>query len=398
MSKKFNKTKLKNGLTILHEKRDIDVTTVMLGVGFGGAYESEDEKGIAHFIEHLCFKGTEKRSAKQIAYELEKVGGTLNAFTSEQTTAYHVKLPSNYLELAMDVIFDIFFNPVFPVEEVKKEANVICEEIRMYRDNPRMHVVDKIKSHLYENPFGMSLAGVEKNIRAMKRDDLIGKHREIYVPANSVLVVVGNNKWEDVVKYAEKFSVAREGIRPVLPEIKLKNEKEKEVRKDLYQANVVIGFHFPSMSSEDRYVGDLFSTILGSGMSSRLFTEVREKRGLAYAVKTNVDNEKDFGYLMIYIGTDKEKVDEVIKICVKEFEKMKDLGVEELEDGKKQILGNHDVESEASDNVALNLLIEEMSGNVDDYYGFAKKINSVKLGDVQKLAGKSECSWFVLSS
>ena len=127
---------LDNGLTVLFEKRDVPVTTVMLGVRYGSAYESSDEKGMAHFIEHMCFKGTEKRTVKQIAENVEKVGGDLNAFTSEEFTVYHVKLPSAHLNVAMDVIFDIFFNAIFPESDVKKEANVICEEIKMNRDNP----------------------------------------------------------------------------------------------------------------------------------------------------------------------------------------------------------------------------------------------------------------------
>ena len=202
---KFSKIKLKNGLTVLHEKRDVSVTTVMLGVKYGSAYESEKEKGIAHFIEHLCFKGTKKRNTKQIAFELEKVGGILNAFTAEEETAYHVKLPSEHLELAMDVIFDIFFNPLFPEEEVKKEANVICEEIKMYHDNPRAHVFEQIKKGLYKYPFGMFGAGTQENVRGMTRQQLFDKHREIYSPGNSVLVVVGNNEFEEVVKFAEKI-------------------------------------------------------------------------------------------------------------------------------------------------------------------------------------------------
>ena len=208
---KFNKKVLANGLTILHEKRDVPVTTVMLAVRYGSAYEGEEEKGIAHFIEHLCFKGTEKRSAKEIASEVEKIGGVLNAFTADEETAYHVKLPSEHLGLAMDVIFDIFFNPVFPEEEVTKEANVICEEIKMYHDNPMSHSLEKIKENLYEKPFGMFGAGTAENVRGMTREQLIGKHRELYVPKNAVLSVVGNNDFEEVVKLAEKFCVDRVG-------------------------------------------------------------------------------------------------------------------------------------------------------------------------------------------
>ena len=418
---KFSKKILANGLTVLHEKRDVPVTTVMLGVKFGSAYEIAEEKGIAHFIEHLCFKGTKKRGAREIAFELEKVGGILNAFTSEEETAYHVKLPSDYLELAMDVIFDIFFNPVFPEEDVKKEANVICEEIRMYHDNPRAHVIEMIKKNLYGNPFGMFIAGSEKTVRGMTREQLLKKHDEIYVPQNSILSVVGNNNFEDVVKFAEKFCpkgmtpqrttrgsilVSPKGCGPKsgsvdlkLPEIKMHNLKSSETRKELQQANVVLGFHFPTGGAKERHAADVFSAILGQGMSSRLFTEVREKRGLVYSVRTEGDVGKNYGYLLIYAGTDKGKVKEVIDICLEEFGKMKGLTKGELEDGKAQVIGNYYVGVEGSSEAAVNLIMEEINGDAGDYYNYADKIKDVKLEDIKKLAEKSKgYSSFVLSS
>lgn len=394
---KFNKKILKNGLVVLHEKRDIEVTTVMLGARYGSAYEGEDEKGIAHFIEHLCFKGTEKRTARQIAFELEKVGGILNAFTHEELTAYHVRLGSEHLKLAMDVIFDIFFNPVFPEKDVKKEANVICEEIKMYKDNPGLHVIMKIKELLYAKPFGMSIAGTEKNIRSMTREQLLEKHKQIYVPENSVLCVVGNNDFEDVIKLAERFCVKRKGEVHKIPKIKLKNLQEKEERKDLQQASIAIGFHFPKAGEKQRYTAEIFATILGGGMSSKLFTEVREKRGLAYAVKTDLDIGKNYSYMIIYIGTDKQKVGEVIDICLEEFKKMKNLSDKELADGKEQVIGNHDVGAEGSNETALNLIFEEVFGKAEDYYEYEKNIEKVTLDEIKGLAEAVEHASFALS-
>tara|TARA_Y100000310_G_C20684849_1_gene818319 strand:+ start:2076 stop:3266 length:1191 start_codon:yes stop_codon:yes gene_type:complete len=394
---KLNKKVLKNGLTVLHEQRDVPVTTVMLGVKYGSAYEDEKEKGIAHFIEHLCFKGTEKRTAKEIAYELEKVGGILNAFTSEELTAYHVKLPSNHLDIAMEVIFDIFFNPIFPEADVKKEANVICEEIKMYNDEPRAHSIEKIKENLYEKPFGMFIAGTEKNIRSMNRKQLLDNHRKIYVPENSVLAVVGNNNFDEVVKFTEKFCIERRGEKQEIPKIEFQNLKEEEKRKNLQQANVVLGFHFPTSSEKEKYAAEVFSTILGFGMSSKLFTEVREKRGLVYAVKTDLDLGDSYGYMLIYAGTEKSKVDEVIDICLKEFHEMKKLTKKELEEGKEQIIGNYNVSLEGSNETALNLILEEVSDKAENFYKYAENVNKVSLADIKKLAEKIEYSSFVLS-
>ncbi|MDO8517550.1 MAG: pitrilysin family protein [Nanoarchaeota archaeon] len=396
---KFNKVVLKNGLTVLHEKRDVPVTTVMLATRFGSVYESEKEKGIAHFIEHLCFKGTKKRTTNQIASELEKVGGNLNAFTSEEETAYHVKLPSRYLELAMDVISDIFFNPVFPEEEIKKEANVICEEIKMYKDNPRGHVMTEIKACLYKDAFGMSIAGIEKNVLSMNREQLLNKHQEFYCPANSILCVVGNNYFEDVVKLAEKYCVSQNinTKKHVLEKIEFQNIKKTEKRESLQQASIIIGMHFPKMNDGDRYASEVFAAILGEGMSSKLFTEVREKRGLAYAVKTELDMGKEYSYIIIYIGTDKEKTKPVIDLCIQEFKKMSEISEKELMQGKEQIIGNSDVESESSDSTTLNLILEEIADKAENHYKYEENINKVNLDDIKRLAKVSDFSYFILT-
>ena len=393
---KFNKKKLKSGLTVLHEKRDVPVTTVMLATKFGSAYETKEEKGIAHFIEHLCFKGTKKRTTRQIAFELEKVGGNLNAFTSEEATAYHVKLPSEHLELATDVIFDIFFNPIFPEQEIKKEASVICEEIKMYNDDPMRHAINKIKECLYKEPFGMFSAGIPENIKKMTREQLIEIHEQIYCPENAILCVVGNNDFSEVVKFAEKFCVDRKFSEKKMPKIESMIKKEEEKRPNLQQANLVLGFHFPSAKEKQRYVSEVFSVILGQGMSSKLFTEVREKRGLVYGVKTFLEEGEDYGYLIIWAGTDNKNSKKVIDICLKEFGKMKSLTEQELEDGKKQVIGNYHVGTESSENTALGLIFEEVFGKAEDYYNFEKNIKKVGLKDIQKLASKTEYSSFVL--
>jgi predicted Zn-dependent peptidase len=384
----FKKKVLKNGLTVLHEKRDVPVTTVMLACKYGSAYEDESSKGIAHFIEHLCFKGTKKRNTLQIASDVEKVGGILNAFTHEEVTAFHVKLPSNYLSLAMDVIFDIYFNPLFPEEEVKKEAQVICEEIKMYRDNPRAYVVDKIKSSLFEAPFGMNIAGTEKNVLSFSQKQILDLHRGTYCPENSILCVVGNNSFEEVLEMAEKFCQEigeREFKKKKIPSIKKKNSNFKEERPNIEQANLTIGFHFPIASTRERYSAEVFNAILGGGMSSKLFTEVREKRGLAYAVKTELDLGTKYGYFLIYIGTDKNKVEEVVKISVEEFYKMKEISAKDLLEGKQQLLGNKKVHSEESEVTAVELVLHEIHTRAEDYYLFDEKVNAVSLRDIQDL-------------
>lgn len=393
----FNKKVLKNGLTVLHEKRDVPVTTVMLATKFGSAYESVEEKGIAHFLEHMCFKGTEKRTAYEIAKTVEDVGGILNAFTHEEVTAYHVKLPSNHLELAMDVIFDVYFNPIFPREEVKKESGVICEEIKMYRDNPRAHSVEMIKSNLFGKPFGMFIAGTEEIVKGITREDLKNKHDKFYVPKNSVLVVVGKNDFEEVLKFADKFAPLEGGkLAEQIVEIKKHNLEESESRKDLHQSNLAIGFHFPLATDKNLHAAEVFSSILGDGMSSKLFTEVREKRGLVYGVKTDLDSGLNYGYLTIWAGTDPSKVEEVRKICLEEFGKMGEISEEDLEIGKEKVIGNHKVHLENGEMTALNLVLNEIYTRAEDFYDFEKNINSVSLDEIKGLASIEESAFFVV--
>ena len=392
----FTKKILKNGLTVLHEKRDVPVTTVMLAAKYGAAYETAKEKGISHFMEHLCFKGTPTRNSKQIVAELESLGGMPNAFTSEELTAYYVKLPSNHLEKAMDVIFDVFFNATFPEEEFEKESTVILEEKKMYEDSPRHHVMDRLKKELYEEPFGISIIGTEETIKSTTTNSVKEKHKKHYFPENSILSVVGNNSFEEVVELAEKLTPKIKGEFPKAPEIRTINKISNEKRENLSQTNLAIGFHLPNKSQKDKSAAEIFSTILGSGMSSRLFTEVREKRGLVYTIKTMPDIGREFAYLMIFAGTSPDKTKEVIEICLEEFKKMENVTKEELETAKTQLIGNRSVDNEGSSEVALGLVLEEIEGDAKDYYNFKNNIDKVTLEDIKEISKISNHSIFTL--
>lgn len=393
---KFNKKVLSNGLTVLHEKRDVPVTTVMLAAKYGAAYEEKGEKGIAHFLEHLCFKGTKRRTVLQISSEIERLGGEFNAFTSEEVTAYYAKLPSNHLRVAMDVIFDIFFSPTIPSEEVEKEGKVILEELKMRRDNPHIHVLDSLKETLYNAPFGLSTGGEAEIVKKIKREEIIKRHSQTYIPQNSILCVVGNNNFEDVLKFAEEFCIEKNGEVIKMPKIEKRLLKKPEKRDGLSQTNVAFGFHVPYENKRLAYAVEVFSAILGEGMSSKLFREVREKRGLVYSVKSEYELGKNYGYFLVWAGTDKSKVEEVEKICMEEYKKMKDVTPKELEEAKIQVLGNRDVKSEDSEDAAVNLIFCELKGDAKNYYEFEKNINAVTLDDIKKLAENIEYSKFVL--
>lgn len=390
----FTKKVLENGMTLLHEKRDVPVTTVMLAVKYGAAFELEEDKGVSHFLEHLCFKGTPTRSAREIVAELEHLGGKPNAFTGDELTAYFVKLPSNHLNNAMNVIFDIYFNATFPEEEFQKESQVILEEKKMHDDNPMRLAFEEIKLKMFKKPFGISIIGTEESIKNVTRDKVKKIRDEMYTPKNSILCVVGNNSFEEVEKLALELTPSKDENTPTLPSIE-KISEEGEIKKDmLHQSNLVIGFHLPFSTQKERLSGELFSTVLGSGMASRLFTEVREKRGLVYSVRSSLDSGKNYNILMIWAGCDPSKAEEVKKICLEEFYKMENVTEEELKKAKEQLLGGEKIESEDSGDVAIKLVLEEINGDANNYYNLEEQIKEITVEDLKKITEIKDHSFF----
>ena len=373
----FTRKILKNGMIILHEKRDIPVTTIAFTARVGYGFEHANIKGISHFIEHMAFKGTANRTAEQISSELESVGGELNAFTSDELTVFHVKLPSRHLALGVDVLSDIFFNPL------------------MYHDDPKRYVLDKIKELSYKAPFGLQGTGTAQTLNSMNQKHLVEFHRKNYIASNSILCVVGNNSFNEVLELAKKIPV-KEGktINKISPDGIF--EKLVEKRKNIDQSNIIVSIPAPTLIHEKRYAAQLFATILGEGMSSRLFREIREKRGLAYTVKAYLDVGVNFGTIDFYVGTEKGKEEIVKELILKEIQKMKDLSVTELEDAKQQLIGAFEVEEEDSRNTALKLIVEELCGNAVNYYEFERRIKAVKLDEVKDFSKVKDYSYVAL--
>ena len=384
----FKKKVLSNGMTILFEKRDIPVVSVAFAVRAGGINESMDEKGISHFIEHMLYKGTPTRSCKKIAEEIERNGGDLNGFTSETITAYWCKMPSKHLNIALEVLGDMVRNPLLDEKELEKERKVIFEEIKMYHDNPRLHVFDEIHKALYEVPFGIPLIGTLETMSAVDKKKMMAKFKEIYQPNNLILCVVGNADFKEIVSFAEKNFEKGKG-KIIFPKIKLKNKTKIEKRKGIDQANLVFAYHSPLSTNKKNYAAQILTTLMAGGMSSRLFSEIREKRNLAYAVKGDVSSNKDFAYGLVYVGTTKENVELVRKLILEEFEKVAEsLDKKELAEIKKQMIGNYHISMEDSQSQMVNLLLYEVDGNAEKFYEFEKNISEVKLKDVKELAGK----------
>jgi predicted Zn-dependent peptidase len=382
----FKRKVLKNGLTILFEERELPVVSVGIGVRSGAISEKEEEKGISHFIEHLLYKGTSNRSQFDISLEIERHGGILDGFTSETVVGYWAKIPSSKLNIALDVLFDIVKNPLFEEKEIEKERDVIIEEMKMHRDNPRMHILHSIPSLLYKNPAGLPMIGSLESLKNINRKKILRKFSELYVPKNLILCVVGKANFESLVRFAEKNFSFKEGALPrVKIEEKLQNKREK--RKGLDQANLVFAYPVPKIEDRKHYAAEVLIALLAGGMSSRLFIEIREKRNLAYAVSGGSDITKDFAYNFIWVGAKKENMNLVKKLIQEELDKVSsDLKEDELRRIKEQLIGNKEISMEDSQEQMVGLLFSEVQGRAEEFYEFKKNIQKVSLKDVKEIA------------
>lgn len=381
----FQKKILSNGITIIHEKRDLPVVSFSISNKFGASSEKEDIKGIAHVIEHILFTGTKTRTHEDISREIEKRGGILNAFTSNDVTSYWFKLPSEHLFAGMDILLDMLKNPLFEPEKFEKEKKVILEEIKMYHDDPKRYIYDKIMENLYEAPIGIGVIGTKETVSSLKRDFVLDYFKKNYSPENYIVTIVGDADFNKVCAYLEK-NLKRENKRVSSLPVKKKNMNSLEERHGLDQAHFLLGFHAPLSNDKNKYVLEVLDAYLANGMSSRLFLEIREKRGLAYAVKSSYEIEKTYAYYSIYVGTTKPAIKEVEQIIVNEFKDIDSMTPLNLEEAKERLIGLRKVSSEESVNVMNELMFTELTTQAEEYYRHEKEIKAVTLDQVKKLS------------
>jgi len=381
--------KLSNGMKVFMEKRDLPVVVVSIINKFGAIYEKEEEKGFAHFIEHLLFTGTKTRSQEEIAKEVEKKGGIVNAFTDNEVTAYWFKLPSRYLIDGLNIITDMVKNPSFDKEKFEKEKKVIIEEIKMYHDNPRGDLTEnKLYQALFDKPFGFGILGKAENIMGAERDKIVKFYEKHYLQGEKFVVVVGNADFEQICEFFEKnFEKSEKGTSK--PELKNKNGKIFEERAGIDQANFIVAMHAPRYDSEEYIALRVLDAYLAEGMSSKLWQEVREKRGLAYAIRSFAHAEEKYSYYGIYVGTTKDKIKEVEELIIGEFKKISEIKEKDLGEAKQQLIGLREVSSEESSTVMETLVMHLSSGaEFESYYEFKERVKKVALEEVKSIAKK----------
>ena len=329
-----------NGIAVATDTID-SFETVSLGlfVNIGSVNENAEQKGLSHFLEHMAFKGTTTRTALQISYAIESVGGYINAYTSKEITAFHAKVLKENVGLALDIITDIVQNSVFDKQEFEKEQGVIIQEIRQLNDTPDDYVFDMFQAQCYENEnLGTQILGSENDILRYNPNDLDTYLKTKYSTDKIILAASGKIEHKAFLELANNLTAGMKKfeVEPVEKQYYKGGFSFKQ--KALEQTHLIFGFEGVSHSSEDKFALSVLSAILGGGMSSRLFQEIREKRGLAYSVFSFCSNYRDSGTFGVYAACDDSKVEEVVKISLAEFEKIQnDIAETELNKAKRQL-------------------------------------------------------------
>lgn len=386
----YQKHVLPNGVRILTEEIDY-VRSVAVGiwVGTGSRNEIEGYEGISHFIEHMFFKGTENRSARQLAESLEAVGGQLNAFTTKEFTCYYAKVLDEDVSLAIDVLSDMFFHSLFDSKEIDKEKNVVIEEIKMYQDTPDELIHDLFSQYVWNgHPLGKPILGVEDTINGLTNEKVRHYMNTRYTPDQVVIAVAGKIKHEDIVQQLSVFGDFKREKEKLLLDHPQGSVVRKAVGKDTEQMHLIVGVPGLGQDDDDMYVLHIINNILGGGLSSRLFQEIREQRGLAYSVYSYHSTYVDTGLFAIYAGTNPNKTEEVIKCILDEMNKLKLEGIteEELTRTKAQIKGNLYLGLESVSSRMSRLGKSELSfGRVKTAEEAVEHLEKVTLADVKRV-------------
>lgn len=357
----YNIHTLSNGLRIIHEPSSSKVAYCGFAVDAGTRDEAENEQGMAHFVEHLIFKGTRKRKAWHILNRMENVGGDLNAYTNKEETVIYSAFLTEHFRRALELLADIVFHSTFPQNEIEKETEVIIDEIQSYEDTPSELIFDDFEDMIFRNhPLGRNILGRPDLLKKFRSEDAMAFTSRFYQPSNMVFFVLGDFNFQKIVRQVEKLLVD-------LPLVTVENQRtipplyvpeQLVVHKETHQAHVMIGSRGYNAYDDKRTALYLLNNILGGpGMNSRLNVSLRERRGLVYTVESNLTSYTDTGAFCIYFGTDPEDVDTCLKLTYKELKRMRDVKMtsSQLMAAKKQLIGQIGVASDNNENNALGM-------------------------------------------
>ncbi len=386
---------LPNGLVVVSEAMP-QLRSVSLGVWVrcGSRVERADHAGISHFIEHLLFKGTRTRSAAAIAAAIDSVGGELNAFTEKEYVGYYARVMDRHLPLAFDLLSDIVLRPTFPAREIERERNVIFEEINMVEDSPQELVLDMHLEHFWKgHPLGRPISGTKETVAAISRADVRRFFREHYTAGNILVAVAGNVSHREVQALAERHfsalapgAAADAGAPPeACPGRRVRRKRHLE------QTHLCLGTVSPPVLSGERYAAYLLSSVLGGGMSSRLFQNIREKRGLVYSIYSMLNLYRDTGSLVVYAGCAPARAAEVVELTLRELRRLGERPVAhgELERARECLKGSIMLGLESSSNRMTHLAQQMMyHGKCQEPEEILKAVDRVTAREIRDLAGR----------
>ena len=388
----IRQTILPNGIRLIYEKME-HVRSVSMGVWVdtGSVRETAETAGASHLIEHMVFKGTERRSAEQIAIEMDAVGGNINAFTSKENTCFYAKVLDEHLDLVSDVLSDIAFHSVFDPEELKKEQGVVLEEILMNEDSPEDLVSEESNMLFFgEEPLASPILGSKESVKAFTRESLLAYKNEFYVPNNVVVACAGNFEETALSEAVTRWFDLRASTRATQPMLQRfpGGKKEKFVEKDVEQVHICLTLPGFARDSEGQYPLAVLSNIIGGSMSSRLFQSIREKLGLAYSVYSYPTSYTGTGTLTLYAGTGEKQAKEVLSRMIEEIERVRKEGVtrEELSRCRDQLKGSYllGMESSGSRMNALGktLLLQKREYSEEETL---RRIECVTMEDIERI-------------
>jgi len=389
----FKKTVLDNGVRILSESvQHLNSLSLGIWVNAGSRDESPEENGVSHFIEHMSFKGTSNRSSLQIAKELDAIGGLSNAFTGKESTCFHARVLRKHFPILADILSDLFLNSLFDPEDLEREREVILQEISMVEDTPDENIHVLFNRHFWQDhPIGMPILGTGQTVCSINREHLFNYKDRYYQPNRILIVATGDVDHDQLVSTFRPLFDSLDGT----GQADDRNSPTPNVgisihEKDLEQVHICLGGEAPSLRSKDRFACGLFNTILGGNMSSRLFQEIRERRGLAYSVFSFLSAYVDTGMLGIYVATDRQKVNEVLDTIREEVRKIVKGGLteEDLIAAREHLVGGIYLAADNTDNRMMRIAKNEMVfSRYISYEELVDNLNKVTLDEVIKVAG-----------
>lgn len=392
----YHKTTLKNGVRIISERLE-HLRSVSLGIwiNIGSRDEMSSENGVSHFIEHMSFKGTCNRSGIQIAKDLDAIGGMSNAFTGKETTCFHGRVLAKHFGLLAEILSDIFLNPTFNPIDMEREREVIFQEINMTEDSPdeNLHMLFN-RLFWAEHPIGRSILGTGETVSAISKEVALNYIRKSYTPENILVVAAGDVDHQEMVSYFDPVfeSAPGESGLSSARSVPLSNGGLSVHFKELEQVHVCLGGEAPSQVAEKRFACAILNTIFGGNMSSRLFQEIREKRGLAYSVYSFLSTYVDAGLLGIYAATEQRNLNRVLETIQNEIRKLceGELTQSDLAAAKEHLIGGIYLASEGADNRMMRIAKNEfVFGRYVDYEELVSSLEQVSIDEVVETANDS---------